>query len=75
MRKSRTTTILMAVMLIISNYCLSGCSSRKGFPQSTEHRKKNAALVNKKKSENKKRFQFLTRDKIQYKRFQPNVPF
>jgi hypothetical protein len=75
MRKSRTTTIVMALMIIISNYCLSGCSSRKGFPQSTEQRKKNAAIVNKKKSENKKRFQFLTRDKIQYKRFQPNVPF
>lgn len=62
-------------IIIVSSLCLFGCASKKGFPGSSEHRKKSTAILKKSKSENKKRFQFLTRDKIQYKKYQPSIPF
>jgi hypothetical protein len=62
-------------IIIVSSLCLFGCASRKGFPGSSEHRKKSTALLKKSKLENKKRFQFLTRDNIRYEKFKPSVPF
>lgn len=74
MKTKRSYWIRISVLFIFTA-CFMACSSRKGFPTSTEHRKKSSAIMKKSKSENKKRFQFLTRDKIQYKKYQPSIPF
>ncbi len=73
--KSPRPHFVIILALIFVSALLPSCSSRKGFPTSTEHRKKSSAIMKKSKVENKKRFQFLTRDKIQYKKYQPSVPF
>lgn len=64
------------ILLIFTFVSLcSGCYSRKGFPQNSPSRKKHQTILKRRKSENKKRFQFLTRDQIKYERYKPNVPF
>jgi hypothetical protein len=64
----------LLIIFIMTNVLIA-CSSQRGFPSSNKHRKKNKAIMQKSKTENKKRFLFLTRDKIQYKKYQPNIPF
>ncbi|MEN9394746.1 MAG: hypothetical protein RL362_967, partial [Bacteroidota bacterium] len=72
MKTKRSYWVRLSVLFILT-ICLIACSSKRGFPTSTEHRKKSSAIMKKSKSENKRRFQFLTRDKIQYKRYQPSI--
>lgn len=70
MKTKRSYWVRLSVLFILFTFLIS-CSSRKGFRTSTEHRKKSSAIMKKSKSENKKRFQFLTRDKIQYQKTSP----
>lgn len=69
----KSISIILSIFTFVS--LSSGCSSRKGFSQNSELRKKHQAIQKRRKSENKKRFQFLTRDQIKYERYKPSVPF
>jgi len=68
-------SFIILFLILTSILTWTSCKSSKGFPQSSDNRKKHAAIQKRKTAENKKRFQFLTRDQIRYQRYQPGIPF
>ncbi len=61
-------------ILTFSIFCLTGCSSKKGFPQSSEYHKKNVEVLKKRRAAHKKRFEYLTRDRIIFEKRKPVSP-
>jgi len=59
---------------ILTFFCTVGCSSRKGFPQSSQNHKKNIEVQKKRRAAHKKRFEYLTRDRIIYEKRKPIAP-
>jgi hypothetical protein len=64
----------LALLTIFSILCTAGCASRRGFPQSSAFHKKNMEVQKKRRAAHKKRFEYLTRDRIIYEKRKPVAP-